>query len=54
MGLLTAAASVRQRTIWEIQLTRIAVALGDENLADGGAARPNDPSKRDSTASRWR
>jgi hypothetical protein len=32
-------------TIWEIQLTRIAVALGDENLAGNGAARRRDGSR---------
>jgi hypothetical protein len=34
----------RPRTIWEIQLTRIACALGDENLAGDGAAHTDDAS----------
>jgi hypothetical protein len=35
----------RPPTIWEIQLTRIAGALGDENLAGDGAARHCDASR---------
>jgi hypothetical protein len=30
--------------IWEIQLTQIATAFGDENLASDGAAHTNDRS----------
>jgi hypothetical protein len=32
--------------IWEIQLTQIATAFGDENLANDGAARATDRSSR--------
>jgi hypothetical protein len=32
--------------IWEIQLTQIATAFGDENLASDGAARTPDRSSR--------
>jgi len=43
---LLAAAQRRPLKIWEIQLTQIARALGDENLAGNDATRVID-------ASRW-
>jgi hypothetical protein len=38
MSLLTTAARGRPYGIWEIQLTQIAAATGDENLAGDGIA----------------
>jgi len=36
--LLTAAVQIRPLAIWEIHLTQIATATGDENLAGNGVA----------------
>jgi hypothetical protein len=44
MVLLASGRIGRPWTIWEIQLTRIAGALGDENLAGDGAAHFADSS----------
>jgi len=43
--LLTATVLRRPRAIWEIHLTQIATATGDENLAGGGATHSEDRSR---------
>jgi hypothetical protein len=43
--LLTAAVLRRPLAIWEIHLTQIAAATGDENLAGDGAAHCPDRSR---------
>jgi len=42
--LLTAAASLRPLAIWEIHLTQIATAIGDENLVGNGVTHFGDSS----------
>jgi hypothetical protein len=44
ISLLTAAEMRRPLAIWEIQLTQIATATGDENLVGDGAAHTGDSS----------
>jgi len=48
--LLTAAVLRRPLAIWEIQLTQIATATGDENLAGDGAAHAVDRSRRETSS----
>jgi hypothetical protein len=43
--LLTAAVQIRPLAIWEIQLTQIATAIGDENLAGNGVTHPGESSR---------
>jgi hypothetical protein len=43
--LLTAAAQIRPLAIWEIHLTQIATATGDENLAGDGVTHIGDRSR---------
>jgi hypothetical protein len=45
ISLLTTAAKRRPLAIWEIQLTQIATATGDENLVGDGAAHRPDSSR---------
>jgi hypothetical protein len=45
--LLTAAALLQPLAIWEIHLTQIATATGDENLAGDGVTHIGDRSRRE-------
>jgi hypothetical protein len=45
--LLTAAEWVRPLAIWEIHLTQIATATGDENLAGDGVTHKGDDSSEE-------
>jgi hypothetical protein len=47
--LLTAAVRRRPLAIWEIQLTQIATAIGDENLVGNGVAHPVDRSRSETS-----
>jgi hypothetical protein len=45
--LLTAAMQIRPLATWEIHLTQIAAATGDENLAGDGVTHIGDSSSRE-------
>jgi hypothetical protein len=47
ISLLTTAVQIRPLAIWEIQLTQIATATGDENLVGDRAAHRPDSSRGD-------
>jgi hypothetical protein len=50
--LLTTAVLRRPPAIWEIHLTQIATATGDENLAGDGVTHIGDRSRRETSGSR--
>jgi hypothetical protein len=49
-SLLTTAAQRRPLAIWEIQLTQIATATGDENLVGDGVTHSRDSSRGETNA----